>query len=213
MSAVNEQTTGILKHFVVDYDGEKNDADLKEQAGKTDKTAIQYFTAEEIKPTPCKSLDVREINPKKVLKAILFTIKEQGKDVDELVKILEKGMQTNPDSKDEYLEAISLLNSEMDTASKQIDSMGDSTKQVESLPGYNSSWTSYACYAGSALWVVTKAAGSVLYFVTNNIIFNGTVLQVASAVGGIASVINLVGNPCLPVMQSVVMFVLQKVIH
>lgn len=167
------------------------------------------------------------IQTKSILKILVDQVKQNPVHASELIESLKAAISEHPKSEREFKEAMELLSVDKLTAERRIDAIDAMEKEwldecvmvedrleiMKPPPGYEQTWLSYAVATGGAVWYVTKVSGSVLYFVCDKVVLNGKVLQLAAAVGGVASIINMVGNPCLPVLQTVVVFLFKKLIH
>lgn len=183
--------------------------------------------SQKIIPLERGALDLDSLNPlegakpikvKELLKLVFQIAKSEGIGSETLSGLIEDKMASNPELKREYLEIVNLLNADTTTADKRIDELDElkkdwiiverSIEEEEILQP--ATWQSYAYITGHTAWYVTKTTGSVAYFVIDRVILNGRILQIAAAVGGVASVVNLFGNPYLPLLQSVLMLILSK---
>lgn len=168
----------------------------------------------------------KPIQTKEILKVLVDQVKQNPKHAAELSESLKAAMEDHPESRSEFQEVMELLAADKTTTENRIDRIDSIEKEwlddcvfvenklevIQPPPGYEKTWLSYAVATGGAVWYVTKVSGTVLYFVCDKVILNGTVLKLAAAAGSVVSLANMVGSPCLPVLQTVVVFLFKKLI-
>ncbi len=169
---------------------------------------------------------VQPVHTKELLKILLDQVRQYPGHTSELILALQEQKEKFPESVNEFDEVIELLETEQEAISQKIDAL-DSEKcgllddwvyvdkipdEVKPPPGYEKTWASYALSAGGAVWYVTKTSGTVLYFLCDHVLLNGNVLRIAAATGSVVSVINLMGSPALPVLQTVAVFIIRRLI-
>ena len=166
------------------------------------------------------------IQTKEILKTLLNQIKQSPEQAAELLISLKSAQTEHTESHTEFEEVINMIAADRQVAEARIDEIDaienewldecvlvdNNLAAVKPPPGYEKTWISYGVATGGTVWYVTKVSGSVLYFVCDKVVLNGRILQLAAAAGGVASLINAVGNPCLPVLQTVVIFLFRRLI-
>ena len=186
------------------------------------------FEEEERSEVTLHSLKERAqpVHTKELLEILLDQIRQNPDLTRELILELQEQKEVFQESEKDFDEVIELLETDQETISGKLDVL-DRTEcdllddwvfvdkipdEVKPPPGYEKTWTSYALSAGGAVWYVTKTSGTVLYFLCDHVLLNGNVLRIAAATGSVVSVINLMGSPALPVLRTVAVFVIRRLI-
>lgn len=169
---------------------------------------------------------VKPIHTKQLLKILLEQVRQNPIHSQELAHALKEQMSAFPESANDFHEVIELLEADLQQLDIQLEAIDKKDnellddwvyvektgEQINRPPGYSKPWTSYAAAAGGAAWCLTKTSGSVLYFICDKVVLSGNVLKAAAAAGSLVSVVNLVGSPAVPVLRTVLLFVIRRVI-